>query len=264
MLFCAMKGMAALPLILAMANAYPASGFQMLNKSAYEDALEKVNHIRGVETCESIPASSYESFLIFNPSNIQTYYFRSYCFQQVAVQTRDAKLCDQAIERKAMLLDGSGVSSNACHKAVLEQMNKDFSERVRPESIHKIERVELSTAPSGDIEIKVFPVGSLWGTYKFSVALVNGSGEIVGMLNELDTHLSDRKDPLFASVPRRKIEELTSSRKGCGGNLAIRANLKLLRDDKGQLQRSNLSPAQLESTFNQGLSTREIRKVDCR
>jgi hypothetical protein len=264
MFLYAMKGMAALPLIFAMANAYPASGSQMLNKSAYEDALEKMNHIRGVETCESIPASTYESFLIFAPSNMQTYYFRSSCFQQVAVQTRDAKLCDQVIERKAMLLDGSGISTNACHKAVLEQMNKDFAERVRPESIHKIERVELSTAPSGDIEVRVFPAGSLWGTYRFSVALVGGSGDVVGMLNELDTHLSDRKDPLFASVPRRKIEELAGSRKGCGGNLAIRASLKLLRDDKGQLQRSNLSPAQLESTFNQSLSTRDIRKVDCR
>jgi hypothetical protein len=247
------KGICALMATGALIAPSSAAELQSTNKSAYEDALDKVNHIHGAETCESIPPSTYESFLIFNPSNLQTYYFRSYCFQRVAAQMRDLKLCDQVKERKALFLDGSGISLEACQHAVLDKKSKDFEERVMPESIHKIERVDLRSASSGDLEIRVFPAGSLWGTYKFSVALVDGSGKLIGILNELETHLSDRRDPLFVSVPHRRIEELAGSAGLCGKALAVRVGIKLLRDDKGQLQRSALPPADLESTVIQSL-----------
>jgi hypothetical protein len=248
----------------ALLPAYAAADYLVFQKSAYEDALDKINHIRGAETCQSIPASTYESFLIFNPSNLQTYYFRSYCYQRVAVDTRDESLCDQVKERKALFLDGSGISPAACRKAVGEIRSKDFAERVRPESVHKIQRVEITTAPSRDIELRVTPVGSLWGSYRFSVTLLDGSGRDVGVLSDIETHLSDRNDVLFASLQRRKIEALMGAQNGCGKAASVRIGLTLLRDDAGQLKRSSLSTQQIESTATEALPVKSTQPADCR
>jgi ABC-type transport system involved in cytochrome c biogenesis ATPase subunit len=83
------------------------------------------------------------------------------------------------------------------------------------------------------------------------------------MLNDLETHLSDRRDPLFASLQRRKIQALTAGRNGCGKVFALRIDLKLLRDDHGQLQRSNLSADQLESMGTQSLPLKTTQPADC-
>jgi hypothetical protein len=224
------------------------------NKLSYEDALQKINNIKGVETCQSIPSHTYNTFLIFNPSDYQTYYFRSECYQKVALQTRDVKLCDQVKERKSFFLNGSAVSQQACLKAVNNQESQDFAERVKPESIHKIEKVEINPTLSGDFDVKVFPAGTLWGTYKFSVSLLDSSGKFIGILDELDTHLSDRKDPLSTTLYRQKIQQLVGSQLKSGQMYNIQVSLKLLRDDAGQLQRSNLSQTQLESIKNQSIT----------
>ena len=210
------KGMGALLMVFALFAAYTALDYLLFQKPSYEDALDKMNHMHGVETCQSIPASTYETFLIFNPSNIQTYYFRSYCFQRLAVDTRDEKLCDQVKERKSLSFDGSGISSTSCRKAVIEIKNKDFAARVRPEYVHKIESIKIDIALSGDLEVRAVPAGTLWGTYRFSVSLLDSSGTDLGMLYEIETHLSDRKDPLFTSLQRRKIHERIGSQNGCG------------------------------------------------
>ena len=257
------KGIAALIVLLALFVAYSVADYLLFQKPAYEDALDKINHMHGVETCRSVPSTTYETFLLFNPSNLQTYYFRSDCFQQVAVQTRDENLCDQVNERKSIFFDGSGVSATACRKAVAEARNKDFAERVRPESVHKIESIKIESAPSGDIEVRFVPAGTLWGTYRFTISLIDRSGADLGMLNDLETHLSDRRDPLFSSLQRRKIQALTAGRNGCEKVFALRIDLKLLRDDHGQLQRSNLSADQLESMGTQSLPLKTTQPADC-
>jgi hypothetical protein len=257
------KGAAALLVLLALFVAYFVADYLLFQKHAYEDALGKINHMHGVETCQSIPPTTYETFLLFNPSNLQTYYFRSSCFQELAVQTRAENLCDQVKERKSIFFNGSGVSPTACRKAVADIRNKDFAERVRPESVHKIESIKIDSAPSGDIEVRFVPAGTLWGTYRFTISLIDPSGAELGNLYDLETHLSDRRDPLFASLQRRKIQALTDGRNACGKIFALRIDLKLLRDDHGQLQRSNLSANQLESTATQSLPLKVTEPADC-
>ena len=146
------------------------------------------------------------------------------------------------------------MSQQACLKAVKSQESQDFSERVKPESIHKIEKMEISPTPSGDFNVTVFPVGTLFGTYKFSFSLLDNSGKFIGILDELDTHLSDRKDPLSTTIYRQKIQQLVGSQIKSGQVYNVQVSLKLLRDDAGQLQRSNLSQTQLESIANQSIT----------
>lgn len=93
--------------------AYLAISF-MRNKLAYEDALQKVNYIKDATTCESIPDHVYETGLIFNPSDYQTYYFKSECYQTLAIRTGDKGHCSQVKERKSLFFDGSAVSYRGC------------------------------------------------------------------------------------------------------------------------------------------------------
>jgi hypothetical protein len=106
-------------------------------------------------------------------------------------------------------------------------------------------------------------VGSLWGTYRFSVALLDSSGRDVGVLSDIETHLSDRNDALFASLQRRKIQALAGAQTGCGKDLSVRIGLKLLRDDAGQLKRSNLSAQQFESTTTKALPFKAATSAGC-
>ena len=49
------KGVAALLVLVALFVAYSVADYLLFQKHAYEDALDKINHMHGVETCQSIP-----------------------------------------------------------------------------------------------------------------------------------------------------------------------------------------------------------------
>lgn len=233
--------------ILAFIIAYTA--ITMLgNRLAYDDALRKSNQPPSNEICASLSARTYENWLIFNPPDHQAYYFRSQCFQKLAVQNRDAKLCDEVVEYKSLFFNGAAISKASCLAAVKKQADQDFGARVLPETIHRIARVEVNPTPAGDWDVRVFPAGTLWGSYQFSVTLLDTAGKTVGLLNTIETHLSDRQDPLFVTLYGKKIRERVVAPIQTGQSFTLHIKLRLLRDDAGQLKRSQLTPAQLEST----------------
>jgi hypothetical protein len=221
--------------------------YQNISIAANNDVFDKINNIKGIETCESIDPKAANTFLIFNPSNYQNYYFRSECFQKVAVQNRDEKLCDQVKEYKSLFLDGSAISRDACLTAVRDQKNKDFERRVKPEDIHKIQKLEIQVTPAGDFALKIYPSGKRWGNYSVVIALLDNNQKSVGNLDKLETHLSDKTDFIFITVYKRKILELTGTSPSSHESYFLQATLKLLSDDTGELQRSNLSAAEKES-----------------
>ena len=56
-----------------------------------------------LKRCESIDPAAYQSGLAFNPEGYRSFYLRSECLQQVAIEFRDEALCSQVIERRSML-----------------------------------------------------------------------------------------------------------------------------------------------------------------
>lgn len=220
---------------------------QHKNQQAYEDALQKTNSTPTKEICASLSSSAFESWLLFNPANYQAYYFRSECYQKLAVLNRDAELCDEVIEYRSLFLNGSAISQASCLTAVKKQISQDFAAKVMPEAIHRIDRVEVHQTSAGDWNITVIPAGALWGSYRLSVTLLNSSGQVIGPLDKMETQLSDRTDPLLIMLYRKNIRALVASPIKTGQSFTLQIKLLLLRDDGGQLERSHLLPEQLES-----------------
>lgn len=74
----------------------------------------------GVKRCESIAASENQSGLAFNPDGYRSYYVRSQCFQRVAVEFRDERLCSQVKERRSLFSSSWGCSKANWQKLVRE------------------------------------------------------------------------------------------------------------------------------------------------
>src|SRR3546814_4280169 len=54
-----------------------------------------------VERCQRMDPADYVTGLLFNPSGMKTYFKRSSCLQAIAVDYRDASLCEDVRERKS-------------------------------------------------------------------------------------------------------------------------------------------------------------------
>lgn len=79
----------------------------------------------GVKRCESIDASEYQSGLSFNPDGYRSYYVSSECFQRVAVEFRDERLCSQVKERRSLFSSSWGYSKANWQKLVREGIAAD-------------------------------------------------------------------------------------------------------------------------------------------
>jgi hypothetical protein len=230
-------------------------GWRVLRQRALnEDGLAKSNDIRGAETCESISPNAYNTFLIFNPGNYQTYFFRSECFQKVAARTRDRQLCTQVVERESWFLDGSAISPAACLAAVAAQVLADQEHAVDPAAIHRLERVEVARTVAGDFDVQAFPVGRLWGTYEFTVSVMDGAGRVLAEVERMEVHLTERRDPLQVLIYRTKLRQLAGGALREGDTLTVHLGLRLLRDDAGQVASSGLSAAELESSASTSIT----------
>jgi len=79
----------------------------------------------GIKRCESIDASEHRSGLSFNPDGYRSYYVRSECFQRVAVEFRDERLCSQVKERRSIFSSSWGYSKVNCQKLAREGIAAD-------------------------------------------------------------------------------------------------------------------------------------------
>jgi len=81
----------------------------------YADARSKA-----VAACEAINPSQSQSGLIFNPDGYRSYYVRSKCFQEAAIEFRDRTLCDQVRERRSLLSSSWGYTAARCRQLVTQ------------------------------------------------------------------------------------------------------------------------------------------------
>jgi hypothetical protein len=75
---------------------------------------------KAVAACEAINPSEAQSGLIFNPDGYRSYYVRSKCFQEAAIEFRDRTLCDQVTERRSLLSSSWGYTAARCRQLVAE------------------------------------------------------------------------------------------------------------------------------------------------
>ena len=78
-----------------------------------------------MQRCAAIDAAAYQSGSLFNPNGYRSFYLRSQCFQQAAVEFRDDKLCAEVNERRSLGFSSWGYSSTQCRKLVGEGIAED-------------------------------------------------------------------------------------------------------------------------------------------
>lgn len=78
-----------------------------------------------VRRCEAIDPSEYRSGLALNPEGYRSFYLRSACYQDAAVQFRDESLCRQVRERWSLLSSSWGYSGKRCRDRVAQDTAAD-------------------------------------------------------------------------------------------------------------------------------------------
>jgi hypothetical protein len=78
-----------------------------------------------VRTCDGIDPAASQSGLYFNPDGYRSYFVRSQCFQQAAVNFRDDTLCDKVKQRRSLLSSSWGYSASQCRTLVADGIAAD-------------------------------------------------------------------------------------------------------------------------------------------
>jgi len=78
-----------------------------------------------VRRCEAIDPSKYQSGLMFNPDGYRSFYVRSACFQDAAIEFREESLCAQVKRRLSLFSSSWGYSSKRCRQLVDEGIAAD-------------------------------------------------------------------------------------------------------------------------------------------
>jgi hypothetical protein len=85
-------------------------------------------HFKPVKACEAIDPSESQSGLIFNPDGLRSYYVRSKCFQEAAVDYRDPALRAQVRQRRSLFSSSWGYAPARCRQLVAEGTARDRAE----------------------------------------------------------------------------------------------------------------------------------------
>src|SRR5688500_20041432 len=85
-------------------------------------------HGKAVKACAAIDRSESQSGLMFNPDGYRSFYVRSKCFQEAAIQFRDAALCGQVRQRWSLFSSSWGYTASRCRQLVTEGMTRDRTE----------------------------------------------------------------------------------------------------------------------------------------
>ena len=99
---------------------------------------------RAVQACTAIDPSQSQSGLVFNPDGYRSYYVRSKCFQEAAIEFRDSTLCANVKERRALLSSGWGYTAARCRQLVSEGLAGDRKALESMKSLYRTGGITLS------------------------------------------------------------------------------------------------------------------------
>lgn len=158
-------------------NIFVASDREMLNQIA-SLSPEKFR-----ESCDALSSFSHVDGLSDGAMGTvggKTYYYKSYCYQQLAVATLDENPCAKVRKRWAILDNGSGVSEEECRvevagakKAAAERANESAKNASVVSGRAKIISTKVTPVTESRWKIEVEVQGDLMGDYRFEVKSVN-------------------------------------------------------------------------------------------
>lgn len=145
----------------------------------------------GIERCEAIPKKKGQTFMIFNPKKHRTVYYRSSCFQGLAINHRQVSLCDHVIERKSWFFDGSGVSPEACVSAVALKAREDreAAAKIDAGQIIKIASAALKQNGNGrDYDLNVEFTGTEYNQYRLSAFVIDDTDKKIKIFEKIHSY----------------------------------------------------------------------------
>lgn len=134
-----------------------------------------------VKACEAIDRSKSQSGLYGNPDGYRSYYVRSKCFQDAAVRFRDARLCDQAKQRRSLFASSWGYSPANCRRLVSERTENDRRELEQLKAAYASGRLELKNlrvernGNGRDFDLVPTFGGAGKGSYLLTIEILPGS-----------------------------------------------------------------------------------------
>ncbi len=138
------------------------------------NSLHKVfpPELKGEARCRAIPAECGPTGLLFNPDGMKTYYYRSQCYMDLALQEQKSEMCDSVLERKSFFFDGSYYSPHTC-KAIIRLSQKDqAAPKISPENIVTITRLEaqIDEEKRMMVTLNLAPENPVFGTYSLALS----------------------------------------------------------------------------------------------
>jgi len=129
--------------------------------------------LSAAELCRLTPPKCGPTGMIFNPDGMETYYYQSQCYAELAYSTLDEEYCGRVVERRSLFLDGSYYSPGACRSRVRQFKLDVAAVKVGPDRIARIEMVETVFEPDEALTVMLAlsPDTSVHGKYAIDAAL---------------------------------------------------------------------------------------------
>lgn len=195
------------------------------------DAADQAERFqRGVALCGAIPVDAYETGLIFNPAGHRSYFGRSRCLQELAVEWRAVALCEQVRTRRSLFFTGDAISAAACRQAVSEQLRKDQeqAQAIDPESFHQLVDLAFSQPHyAGDgLMVQIKTRGSHPGSYRIVIEAVLPGATATKVLDDYRQPLGTGPHELTRYIPGEQLRSVLGPLSP-GQHLHMRATLTL-------------------------------------
>ena len=168
---------------------------------------------KAVRACEAIDPSQSQSGLYFNPEGYRSYYTRSKCFQEAAIQFRDATLCDQVKRRWSLFSSSWGYSAERCRQLVTEGIAADRVDLERLKNSYaaggiKLRDVRIERNGNGrDFDIIPAFTGTYAHSYTLTVEILPSAASAPPVLLHTSGYHLDEKTNLRLYVRQAEITQ---------------------------------------------------------
>ena len=264
-------------LILASAlAAAPAEGAEPLSCDAFLDIIDRTGRLEAAlpstlapeERCTRMPPRCGRGFT--DNGRAWSWYYRSVCFERLAMERLDAALCEEVIERPSFLMDGSYYSPLACRARIARRLADREAGPMAPERMARLTGVEavLQDGLAVTLRLAAPQVGGRYAV-ALGIAYVDDAGaEVFVSLNPEGLAWTDAFDQLrpisgwHLDIPagqetltlRVAARHLEDARRilATGRAVSLEVRLQALRDEEGRV----LAPEEAPGTARSRQSVR--------
>ena len=185
-----------------------------------------------VQRCAAVDTGAYQSGLLFNPDGYRSFYLRSQCFQQAAVEFRDDQLCADVKERRSLGSSSWGYSSRQCRKLVSEGIADDrkvleAKKRQYQNGALRLREFHVERNGNGrDYDVIPYFAGAQRDSYVLRFEITAGEGVSVPALLHSSGYYLDAESNLRIFVRQDEIHNRLAGF-APGRNYSVRATMLL-------------------------------------